>query len=187
MVALAIANDNPQILLEHVFTTAPDTNANLPRGHPLPLEKTKDLSAIIHIERTEGGHLQFTAVSLLYGFWGLRGSVGVFAMEPPPGLNLESTLPIIRGNMRQEWLQTFAELRRSKPVPAEGDKAAAASGPALVRVDTGKPGEKVPETGALPDLPVATPMPLKKALCDPKFRAVTDRRPGRTHRSRCAG
>ncbi len=166
VVALAQSEEMSQVLVEHVFTTAQENvaalRANLPRGLDMRLEKTRDLAAIIHVERTDDGHLQFTAMPLLYGSWGVKGSVGIFSLEPPPELNLEPGLPVIRGKVLQDWLKTFTELRRTQPRPVavEGDKAAPSNQPELVRLDSVKPGEKVPETGALPETPVATPIPM---------------------------
>ena len=162
VVALAASNDFPQVLLEHVFTTAPENvavlRANLPRGLDMRLEKTRDLAAIIHIERTSDGYLQFTAVPLLYGNWGVKGSVGNFSLEPPPELNLTAGAPIIRGQTRIDAMKQYAEARRARKPVAEEVKTP--TEPELVRVETVKPGTAVPATGPLPDAPVATPIPM---------------------------
>jgi hypothetical protein len=170
VVAVGISEEMPQVLLEHVFTqseTAP--RANLPQGLDIRLERTRDLAAIVHVERNADGHMQFTAMPLAYGTWAVKGSVGVFSLEPPPGLRLEAGLPIVRGQTLQTALAALVERRRSKPRPtADETEKAAPNEPELVRLDTVKPGTAVPETGALPDLPVATPIPIAGAKPRPQ-------------------
>ena len=64
MVALGLANDFPQVLVEHLYPM----NAGevlkarplLTVGNPIKLEKTYDLGAIIHIARVADGRMQFT-------------------------------------------------------------------------------------------------------------------------------
>ncbi|RYD61447.1 MAG: hypothetical protein EOP83_17000 [Verrucomicrobiaceae bacterium] len=78
-------------------------------------------------------------------------------------MNIEAGVPVVRGKMLQDALKTYADYRRKAPVktavPVEGD-AAAPPVEELVRLDTVKPGAPVPETGALPEVPVATPIPV---------------------------
>jgi hypothetical protein len=166
MVALAASIDMPQVLVEHVFPTPPDqvsaARTLLQTGYPLFMERTKDLSAVIHVERTNDGRMLFTVVPLLYDQRALKGGVGRFSMEPPNDLNVAAGLPITRGPALKDAMQAYAEYRRKKPLPARGEdeEAEPARGPELVRVDSVRPGAPVPETGALPEPPVATPIPL---------------------------
>jgi hypothetical protein len=167
VVAFASSTDFSQVLLEHVFTTSPQNvaglRANLPRGLDMRLERTRDLAAVVHIERTNDGYLQFTAVPLLYGSWGVKGSVGVFSLEPPPELNLAAGAPIVRGQVRLDAMRAYAEYRRERKPPVaadEADRSSAPPEPELVRLDSLKPGTAVPETGPVPVVPVATPIPM---------------------------
>jgi hypothetical protein len=171
VVALAVANDFPQVLLEHVFTASAQNiaglRANLPRGLDMRLEKTRDLAAVIHVEHTSDGRLEFTAIPLLYGSWGVKGSVGVFSLEPPPSLNPEGGVPIVRGTVLADAMRSYENSRRAKPMVAEDSKPAAPAEPELVRLDSLPPGAPVPATGALPDVPVATPIPALTAKTGP--------------------
>jgi hypothetical protein len=165
IVAVGVANDYSQVVIEHVFTTPPESvaalQANLPRGLDMRLEKTRDPVAIIHVEWTDDGRLMFTAMPLLYGTWGVKGSIGSFSLEPPPGLNLKAGVPIVKGTAFADMMTRFAETRRTRPAPkAAQEGTPAPAEPELVRVDTVKPGTAVPDSGAIPDLPVATPIPL---------------------------
>ena len=162
-VALMEAEDFPQVLIEHLF---PATGSNLEQskrllspGNPFNIEKTTDVAAVIHIERIFDGRLLFTVVPLHYPMYGLKGGAGTFATEPPAELNLEAGVPILKPRRIDEGLKRLAQLRSR-------DGLAAASSPddkktpELVRLDT-QDGTKVPATGTLPEVPVATPIPVR--------------------------
>jgi hypothetical protein len=165
MIALAAADDNSRIIIEHVY---PTTKENVPRLQPLlqtgielKLERTRDIPALIHVAATADGHYQFTVVPISYGEYALKNGVGTFSLEPPTALNLAGGVPIIRGKMLIEAMDEYAEYRRSKPPPT--DDTAKAHEPELVRLDAFEPGTKLPETGAMPELPTATPIPAATA------------------------
>jgi hypothetical protein len=170
VVALAQAADFPQVLIEHVYTSAPRNvpalRAMLQTGLDMKLERTNDLAAVVHIEKTAEGRLQFTVVPLLYGAYAVKQGSGTFSLEPPPDLNMEPGLPVIKGQALQEGLKKFALYRRDHPssptevAPATPGAPAAPPTPELVRVETVEPGKPVPESGAMPAMPVATPMPI---------------------------
>ena len=68
-VALARAGDQPELLMEHVFTTANEHDARLLKerlvmGMDINLERSHDLSAVIHAERLPDGQVQITAIPL---------------------------------------------------------------------------------------------------------------------------
>ncbi len=164
VVALAQAIEYPQVLIEHVYTSAPTAipalRSMLQTGLDVKLERTHDLAAVIHVERTFDGRLQFTVMPLLYGTYALKQGVGTFGLEPPDDLNIDAGVPIVKGKMLQDSLRTYAEYRRKAPVKtAQPEDEDGPKAPELVRLDTVKPGAPVPETGALPELPVATPIP----------------------------
>jgi len=164
VVALAQAAEFPQVLIEHVYTSAPRTvrgaRASLQVGNPVKLERTNDLAAVVHVEKVADGRLQFTVVPLLYGSY---GGLGAFSLEPPPDLNMEPGLPVIKGKLLDEGLKKFA-VYRSKIPASTADATPGApvvpTAPELVRVETVEPGKPVPETGAMPAVPVATPVPI---------------------------
>jgi hypothetical protein len=168
VVALAQSIDFPQVVIEHVFT-APAAGVGrvrklLQTGFPLPLERTRDLSAVIHVEKVYEGRLQLTVVPLLYGSYALKGGVGTFSLEPPADLNVAGGLPIVNKQTLQDAMKRFAEFRRRNPAPVASTDAnapapATANAPELVRLDALPEGTKPPPTGALPEMPVATPIP----------------------------
>jgi hypothetical protein len=168
VVALAQSADFPQVLIEHVYTSSPRNvpalRAMLQTGLDMKLERTNDLAAVVHVEKIADGRLQFTVVPLLYGAYALRQGSGTFSLEPPPDLNMVPGLPVIKTQVLQDGLKKFADYKRAHPAPAVEPAAPGATpaptGPELVRVDTVEPGKPVPETGAMPTVAVATPVPI---------------------------
>ena len=166
MVALGQANDFPQVLVEHIYPMDAGEIAKarqlLVTGNPIKLEKTYDLGAIIHIERVADGRMQFTVVPLMYGSYALLGGAGTFSTEPPADLHMEARLPVLDATRVEEAVKKFADFRRSQPVPEPGapGETPVQQGPRIVRLDAVPDGLKVPETGALPPMPVATPIPI---------------------------
>jgi hypothetical protein len=171
VVALAQANDYPQVMIEHVYTSAPEAVPTILKhlqiGLDMPIEKTHDLAAVIHIEKVFDGRLQFTVVPLLYGNYAVKHGVGTFALEPPKDINLTVGAPIIRGTRLEDGLKNYASFRRTRPgaspvagMSADPEPQMAETGPELVRLDALPAGVKAPETGALPEMPVATPVPV---------------------------
>ena len=136
-VALAQASENPQVVIEHIYPATPQTlpvvEQMLRTGLDIKLEKSLDLSAVIHVARTPDGRLQFTLVPLLYGSYALKQGSGSFSLEPPGALNPAAGLPIVRGQLYEDALKSFAEYTRKynlAPAP----------------------------TGAVPGIPVAQPV-----------------------------
>jgi hypothetical protein len=177
VVAVAQAIDYPQVLLEHVYTSGPQAipslRAMLQPGLDLKLERTLDLAAVIHVERTFDGRLEFTVVPLLYGTYAVKQGVGTFGLEPPQALNIDAGVPIIKDKLFQDTVKAYADFRRKKPVTETPAEDGTSRGPELVRLDSIKPGTRVPETGALPEIPVATPIPVA-----PPPRVASSARPG---------
>lgn len=160
MVVLAMSKDHPQVAIEHLYPASsesvPKLRALLQPGLDVELKKTLDLSAVIHIERTDAGILQFTVVPLLYGKY-LKVGEGSFSLEPPDDLNIPGGLPIVRGETFSTAVQSYGAVRRGTSSLATAGKEREG---ALVQVDDFKAGEKVPETGALPEIAAATPIPM---------------------------
>ncbi len=175
VVALAQSADFPQMLIEHVYTADPKKvpllRNMLQTGLDMGVERTLDLSAIIHIERVYNGRLLFTVVPLLYGSYALKQGSGTFSIEPPAELNPESGVPVTKLPQLQDAFKKFAEYRKKNPVmvvDANDPTPPASKSPELVRIDAVPDGVKIPETGALPEMPVATPIPLTTAQTNPK-------------------
>jgi hypothetical protein len=164
VVALAQAAEFPQVLIEHVYPASPkmvpSLHASLQTGSPIKLERTNDLAAVIHIERTSSGRMQFTVVPLLYGSY---GGATAFSLEPPSALNMEPGLPVIKKEKMEEGLKKYADYRVKHPlITAEGEPAAQTGTGAqeIVRVDVVEPGKPVPDSGPMPALAVVTPIPM---------------------------
>ena len=99
VVALAESVDNPSVLLELVFPSAPENTQDLERmlqtGLDLKLVKTLDLTAVIGVRKLPDGRLSLTAVPLLYGNYTSSNAEGTFSLEPPENLNVGAGLPIL--------------------------------------------------------------------------------------------
>ncbi len=177
VVALAQSLDYPQVLVEHTYPAAKENVATLrtmlQTGLDMKIERTNDLSAIIHIEKIQDGRLQFTLVPLLYGAYALRQGVGTFSLEPPVDLDMAGGVPITKPEVLKSALAAYVKYRRERPnlEPIAGTPAPA--GPELVRVDNVEPGTKVPEAGAMPPIAVATPIPIPGKATPKLVAAVT--------------
>lgn len=162
VVALAQSVDFPQVVVEHVYTankeTLPVLDQMLEPGLDIKLEKTMDLSAVIHIAKLSDGRLQLTIIPLLYGSYALKQGSGSFSLEPPPDLNVGAGLPIVKGQLLQDAFKTYADTlrRRHGPIPIPGvtpaiPVAQSAAATTIVRVTTPTPE------------PAATPAAIARA------------------------
>ena len=167
VVTLAQSIDFPKVLIEHVYTTpaanVPALRAMLGTGLDMPIKRTDDCAAVIHVAKMADGRLKFTVVSLLYGTYVIKGGTGMFSLEPPPDLNMEAGVPVLKDQPLQDAIKAYAEYRRKHPVASvePGTAVPPTQGPELVRIDTVEPGTPVPETGAVAAVPVATPIPIR--------------------------
>jgi hypothetical protein len=168
VVTLAQAEDYPQVLIEQVYTAAPRTvpslRSLLQTGFEIRIQHTNDrydCSAVIHVETLPDGHMLFTVVPILYGSYAMAQGTGTFSLEPPPTLNMVPGLPVFKTPGFDEGMKKFASYRHDHPLPSTEPGAqlpTATPKPELVRVDVTEPGKPVPATGAMPEVPVATPM-----------------------------
>ncbi len=156
-VALAQAVEQPELLMEHVFTTANEHDAKLLQerlvmGMDVNLERTHDLSAVVHVERLSDGRVQITAVPLLYGSYAMTRGTGTFSLEPPADLNLAAGWPLFKAEARRSAENRYDGYRsRLAPVtsslPIVGLPPAKTAPPpedALVRVEPAVPLEDEP-------------------------------------------
>ena len=168
-VALMQAEEFPQVIVEHVFPTTGSNLAESKRlltpGSPFTIEKTNDVTAVIHIERIADGRMLFTLMPLHYPSYALKGGEGTFASEPPTILNIEASLPVLDAARLAEELKAFAKTQAKDPANPN-IVAADKSGPELVRLDNVPDGVKAPATGALPEMPVATPIPVRPLVVE---------------------
>ena len=123
MVALTNAVEHGELLMEHVYPADPQAvplmKQALTVGLEVKLERTHDLSAIIHVERLEDGRLMITTLPLLYGQYMVTRGPGTFTLEPPLDLNLEAGWPLFKQSLRVKAEARFASYRQQKaPAPA---------------------------------------------------------------------
>ena len=173
LVALAQSAENPQVLIEHVYPATPQTlpvlEQMLRTGLDIKLEKSLDLSAVIHVARTPDGRVQFTLVPLLYGSYALKQGSGSFSLEPPKALNPAAGLPIVRGQLYDDALKNYAAYTRKLQgtPPAPGATPIAVAQPVaqttIVQVETPTPSPTPAPAPAAPiasaPKPTATPAP----------------------------
>ncbi|MGH7982586.1 MAG: hypothetical protein ACREFF_05505 [Candidatus Udaeobacter sp.] len=153
MVALTNAIDNGQLVMEHLYPANPEAlplmKQTLTVGLEVKLERTHDISAVIHAERLADGRILITAVPLLYGSYTVTRGLGTFRLEPPLSLNLAAGWPLFKARERTAIEQRLAD-NRQKAALAQGGPAVSIPGLApsatpppaeneLVRVEQAKP------------------------------------------------
>ena len=92
----------------------------LKMGLEIKLERTHDLSAVIHAERLPDGRIMITAVPLLYGTYTVTHGPGTFRLEPPFILNLAAGFPLIKEQSRLRAELHYANYRRQTAGPTGG-------------------------------------------------------------------
>jgi hypothetical protein len=151
MAALTAAVDSGTLLMEHIYPAKPEAvrlmKQTLTVGLEVKLERTHDISAVIHAERLIDGRILVTAVPLLYGSYTVTRGLGTFRLEPPLSLNLVGGWPLFKSqegaSIEQhlaEYRQQMAAAQAGPPVPGVG--ASAAPPPArneLVRIEQARP------------------------------------------------
>lgn len=184
------AIEYPQLVLEMLFTAPPKTvpaiKAAFPIGADLTLERSRDLFALLHVERLADGRMQFTTIPLPYGGWRSKNKAVEFTLRSPEELeqanpkhtlNIDAGLPVLRGERLAKGLEEYGTFRRKTLASASDDQKALAA-PELerfeVRVPTapGKtPDQKAEPVAVTPPRPVpsatapaaATPLPRPTA------------------------
>jgi hypothetical protein len=172
MVALANAVDSGELVMEHLYPANPEVlplmKQTLNVGLEIKLERTHDLSAVIHAERLVDGRIMITAVPLLYGSYTVTRGLGTFRLEPPFALNLTAGWPLFKAQERDR-----IEERHRQEIAAAAQGSVAIPGldsnasppPAdnqLVRVEQAKPvgvPAATPVSAKNGKLAKATPLP----------------------------
>jgi hypothetical protein len=175
MVALTGAIENGELLMEHLYPADARTvslmNRTLTPGLEIKLERTHDLSAVIHVERLTDGRMMLTAIPLLYGEYTLMRGSGTFSLEPPLSLNLEAGWPLFKEQARLRAEMHYAN-RRQHPATASGAvpiPGLTPGGPPpppenqLVRVEPAKP-----VAAETPKIAEVAPKDVKAAKGSPK-------------------
>ncbi|HEX8897933.1 MAG TPA: hypothetical protein VF751_04490, partial [Chthoniobacterales bacterium] len=124
MVALTNAVDHGELLMEHVYPADPQAlplmKQTLVTGLEIKLERTHDLSAVLHAERLPDGRILITAMPLLYGSYTVTKGPGTFTLEPPLDLNLAAGWPLFKDDARKNAEKQFADYReRNAPKTPE--------------------------------------------------------------------
>ena len=178
MAALTTAVDNGALLLEHVYPAKPEAlplmKETLTVGLEVKVERTHDISAVIHAERLADGRLLVTAIPLLYGSYTVTRGLGTFRLEPPPSLNLAEGWPLFKSQERASIEQRLAEYRQKMavaqggPIAIPGLGASATPPPKneLVRVEQARPVAPLavtpPTVASNQKLAKPTPLPKGK-------------------------
>src|SRR2546430_17205657 len=83
--------------MEHVYPASPEAlplmKQTLTVGLEVKLERTHDISAVIHADRLVDGRMMVTVVPLLYGSYTVTRGLGTFRLQPPLSLNLAAGWP----------------------------------------------------------------------------------------------
>ena len=170
MVALTNAVDHGELIMEHVYPADPQSlplmKQTLATGLEIKLERTHDLSAVIHAERLSDGRILITAVPLLYGSYTVTRGPGTFTLEPPLDLNLEAGWPLFKDNARKNAEAQYAAYReKTAPKNTEGVAGIAPTPPPpaaneLIRVEPAAQVE-TPKVAVVTPPPAPPPAPTK--------------------------
>jgi hypothetical protein len=177
MAALTGAVDSGELLMEHVYPAEPEAlplmKQTLTVGLQVKLERSHDISAVIHAERLIDGRILVTAVPLLYGSYTVTRGLGTFRLEPPLTLNLAAGWPLFRSRERASVEQQLAEYRQKMaasqggPLPIPG--ASTTPPPIrneLVRIEQARPvaplGMTPPLVASNEKFAKTTPLPRVK-------------------------
>ncbi len=175
MVALAAAIDNGEVLLEHVYPAdrrdVPLMRQTLAPGLEVKLERSHDISAVIHADRTAEGRILVTAMPLLYGTYTVTRGTGTFSLEPPLNLNLAAGWPLFKREELHAAEDRFAQLRQHEPatpgtIAIPGISPSGTPPPSenqLVRVEAALPIETPAVTPPPPPSRTTKPTPAGKA------------------------
>ncbi len=152
MVALTNAVDNGELLMEHLYPANPEAlplmKQTLNVGLEIKLERSHDISSVLHAERLADGRMMITAVPLLYGSYTVTRGLGTFRLEPPLSLNLAAGWPLFKTSERTAIEQHYAEYQQKAavaqggPISIPGFSSSATPPPAaneLVRVEQAIP------------------------------------------------
>jgi hypothetical protein len=170
MVALTNAVDHGEILMEHIYPSDPQAlplmKQTLVSGLEIKLERTHDLSAVIHAERLQDGRVMVTAMPLLYGSYTVTRAPGTFSLEPPSDLNLKAGWPLFKDLERLVAERRYREriAPPSQTAMVAGIAAPTPAAPAenaLIRVE---PAQQVEP----PKVAAVSPTPIGKLGPTPK-------------------
>jgi len=184
MVALTNSVDHGELLMEHVYPADPQAlplmKQTLATGLEVKLERTHDLSAIIHAERLVDGRIMITTMPLLYGSYTVTRGPGTFTLEPPLDLNLAAGWPLFKDTARKNAETQYASYRdRYTPKTSESVAGIAPTPPPpaaneLIRVEPAAQVE-TPKVAVVtpPPAPPPSPPPSKTTKGNKKNQKAT--------------
>ena len=186
MVALTNAVDHGETLLEHVYPSdalaLPLMKQTLVTGLEIKLERTHDLSAVIHAERLPDGRILITAMPLLYGSYTVTRGPGTFTLEPPLDLNLKAGWPLFKDSTRvaaeTRYRERVSPNRQSAVVAGLAPTPSAPAENALIRVEPAQQVE-APIVVAASPTPKPTATPKGKLAKNKKATPTRPPAPGR--------
>src|SRR3954469_5880791 len=121
MGALTNSVENPELLMEHLYPSEPQTvpliKQTLTPGLEIKLDRAHDLSAVIHVERFPDGRVMLTAVPLLYGTYTVMRGTGTFSLEPPLSLNLDAGWPLFKEQSRLRAEMHYTQFKQGRGQP----------------------------------------------------------------------
>ncbi len=125
MVAVANSAECPYVQIENIY---PTDFSNVPRARQLlatepeiDLEKTFDLSTVVHIQKLENGRMLFTVIPLSYGQCAYKqGISSTFRLDPPSSLNLEAAMPLVKTDAMDDAVKLFTLYRKNRTMLAKG-------------------------------------------------------------------
>jgi len=148
--------------MEHLYPANPEAlplmKQTLNVGLEIKLERSHDISSVIHAERLVDGRIMITAIPLLYGSYTVTRGLGTFRLEPPLSLNMVAGWPLFKAPERKEIEQHYAEnqqksaIARGGPISVPGFSSNATPPPAvneLVRVEQAIPIGPLPTAPAI--------------------------------------
>jgi hypothetical protein len=180
VVAVAQSKENPNLLIEHVFSAdkrmVPTLHRTLLTGLDIDLKRENELAAVINVERLTDGRIKLTTVSILYPSYESAGTDGTFTLDPPESLNVRAGLPVVNAERQREADAKYEHFRRKarlagKEETKPGTLADAKS--RLMRVERplavdGSPAAPVPTPSPTPlvaaAIPVETPVEIRRAV-----------------------
>jgi hypothetical protein len=165
MIALTAAVDHGETLLEHVYPSDPVAlplmKQMLVTGLEIKLDRTHDLSAVIHAERLSDGRIMITAMPLLYGSYTVMRGAGTFTLEPPLDMNLKAGWPLFKDSARvaaeTRYRERVAPSRQSAVVAGLAPTPPPPAENSLIRVE---PAQQIEVAVASP---LPTPLPTATA------------------------
>jgi hypothetical protein len=168
VVAIAQDSEVPQVLVETIYPTDERMVSTLHRslltGLDIPIQRSIDLSPILHVEKLPDGRLKFTTIPIQYPNYSATQGPGSFSLEPPATLNVEAGLPVLPNARIAEADQRYASYRRKVANPNSQNAAPPANQLMPVRAATTTSGatpEPAPQVArAIPvNAPAPTPAP----------------------------